>query len=361
MLPVDVVVADEFSAEANTRTVPVEKIPDGWKGLDIGPESVEAFAQVLASAKTVFWNGPMGVFELAPFAEGTRGVAQAIIDTTRGQGDGTAGFSVVGGGDSAAAVRALGLPEDGFSHISTGGGASLEYLEGKVLPGIAVLEGIDMARRPLIAGNWKMNLTVPEADDLVRKLAVRAARGPAPAGGRRGAAAVPAARGGAAVLSTEDPFIMCGGQDLSPHDKGAHTGDVSGPMLCSVGCRYVTVGHSERRTDHHEDDTLVHDKVAAALRHGLTPILCVGEGLDVREAGNQVAHTLAQVDAALDGVSTGDAAGVVIAYEPVWAIGTARSRRRRTPRRCAGRSGSGCGRCTTPRSPTGSASSTADR
>ena len=100
-----------------------------------------AFAQVLASAKTVFWNGPMGVFELAPFAEGTRGVAQAIIDTTRGQGDGTAGFSVVGGGDSAAAVRALGLPEDGFSHISTGGGASLEYLEGKVLPGIAVLEG----------------------------------------------------------------------------------------------------------------------------------------------------------------------------------------------------------------------------
>jgi phosphoglycerate kinase len=118
----------------------VEKIPDGWKGLDIGPESVAAFAQVLASAKTVFWNGPMGVFELAPFAEGTRGVAQAIIDTTRGGGDGTPGFSVVGGGDSAAAVRALGLPEDGFSHISTGGGASLEYLEGKVLPGLAVLE-----------------------------------------------------------------------------------------------------------------------------------------------------------------------------------------------------------------------------
>ena len=140
VLPVDVVVADDFSAEANTRTVPVEKIPDDWKGLDIGPESVAAFAQVLASAKTVFWNGPMGVFELAPFAEGTRGVAQAIIDTTAGQGDGTPGFSVVGGGDSAAAVRQLGLAEDGFSHISTGGGASLEYLEGKVLPGIAVLE-----------------------------------------------------------------------------------------------------------------------------------------------------------------------------------------------------------------------------
>jgi phosphoglycerate kinase len=136
VLPSDVVVADDFSAEANTRTVAAAEIPDGWKGLDIGPESVAAFADALAGAKTVFWNGPMGVFELAPFAEGTRGVAQAIVDATT-KND---ALSVVGGGDSAAAVRALGLPEDGFSHISTGGGASLEYLEGKTLPGIAVLE-----------------------------------------------------------------------------------------------------------------------------------------------------------------------------------------------------------------------------
>jgi len=132
VLPTDVVVADEFSAEAKTQTVAADAIPDGWKGLDIGPASVAAFAEVLSGAATVFWNGPMGVFELAPFAEGTRGVAQAIVDSDA--------FSVVGGGDSAAAVRALGLPEDGFSHISTGGGASLEYLEGKTLPGIAVLE-----------------------------------------------------------------------------------------------------------------------------------------------------------------------------------------------------------------------------
>jgi phosphoglycerate kinase len=136
VLPTDVVVADDFSAEANTRTVRVEAIPDGWKGLDIGPDSVTAFAEVLGRAATVFWNGPMGVFELAPFAEGTRGVAQAIVDATTKAG----AYSVVGGGDSAAAVRALGLPEDGFSHISTGGGASLEYLEGKSLPGLAVLE-----------------------------------------------------------------------------------------------------------------------------------------------------------------------------------------------------------------------------
>lgn len=131
-LPRDVVVADEFAAHANTRTVVVEDIPDGWMGLDIGPDTVRDFAAALAGAATVFWNGPMGVFELAPFAAGTRGVAEAIA--------GLGAFSVVGGGDSAAAVRLLGLPEDGFSHISTGGGASLEFLEGKALPGVAVLE-----------------------------------------------------------------------------------------------------------------------------------------------------------------------------------------------------------------------------
>ncbi len=131
-LPRDVVIADEFAAHATTRTVAAGDIPDGWMGLDIGPDTVRDFAAALAGAATVFWNGPMGVFELAPFAAGTRGVAEVIA--------GLGAFSVVGGGDSAAAVRLLGLPEDGFSHISTGGGASLEFLEGKTLPGVAVLD-----------------------------------------------------------------------------------------------------------------------------------------------------------------------------------------------------------------------------
>ncbi|MEV4511935.1 phosphoglycerate kinase [Dactylosporangium sp. NPDC049525] len=133
VLPVDVVTADKFAADAKTQTVAADAIPAEELGLDIGPESVALFAQAVESAKTVFWNGPMGVFELAPFAAGTRGVAEAITKID--------GFSVVGGGDSAAAVRALGIPEDGFSHISTGGGASLEFLEGKALPGITALEG----------------------------------------------------------------------------------------------------------------------------------------------------------------------------------------------------------------------------
>ncbi|MEW2445637.1 phosphoglycerate kinase [Micromonospora marina] len=132
MLPVDVVAADAFAPDAAHDTVPADGIPSHRLGLDIGPETVAGFAAALSQAKTVFWNGPMGVFEMAAFASGTRGVAEAITKADA--------FSVVGGGDSAAAVRALGLDESSFGHISTGGGASLEYLEGKTLPGIAALE-----------------------------------------------------------------------------------------------------------------------------------------------------------------------------------------------------------------------------
>jgi triosephosphate isomerase len=179
-----------------------------------------------------------------------------------------------------------------------------------------------VARRPLIAGNWKMNLTVPEAEDLVRKLV---GNFPPDLHQRVDVAVIPPfplLSPVRAVLSNEDLPIGYGGQDLSPHDSGAYTGDVSGAMLAALACGFVVVGHSERREMHGENDALVNAKVQAALRHGLTPILCVGEGLDVREAGRHVEHTLAQVDAALNGVSADDAAGIVIAYEPVWAIGT---------------------------------------
>ncbi|MDN5744234.1 MAG: phosphoglycerate kinase [Nocardioidaceae bacterium] len=132
VLPTDVVVADSFGDETSARVVEATKIPAGSIGLDIGPASATAFSAALAEARTVFWNGPMGVFEQPAFAEGTRAVAQALTEID--------GLSVVGGGDSAAAVRTLGFDEAAFGHISTGGGASLEYLEGKELPGITVLE-----------------------------------------------------------------------------------------------------------------------------------------------------------------------------------------------------------------------------
>jgi phosphoglycerate kinase len=132
LLPIDTTTAAEFAADAEPQTVPVNAIPAERMGLDIGPESATLFAERIAGARTVFWNGPMGVFEFPDYAAGTKTVAQALVDSDA--------FSVVGGGDSAAAVRTLGLPEDGFGHISTGGGASLEYLEGKTLPGLDALE-----------------------------------------------------------------------------------------------------------------------------------------------------------------------------------------------------------------------------
>jgi phosphoglycerate kinase len=137
-LPVDIVVADEFAADSPSETVAADQIADDKVGLDIGPESVKRFSALLSNAKTIFWNGPMGVFEFPAFAAGTKGVAEAIIGAT-----GKGALSVVGGGDSAAAVRVMGLPDDGFSHISTGGGASLEYVEGKTLPGIDILGPAD--------------------------------------------------------------------------------------------------------------------------------------------------------------------------------------------------------------------------
>ena len=133
-LPVDFVVAAEFAADSPPETVAANRIPADTIGLDIGPQSVQRFATLLSNARTIFWNGPMGVFEFPAFSSGTKGVAEAIIAATA-----KGAFSVVGGGDSAAAVRQLGLAEDGFSHISTGGGASLEFLEGKTLPGIDIL------------------------------------------------------------------------------------------------------------------------------------------------------------------------------------------------------------------------------
>ena len=131
LLPVDTIVADEFSNDANTKVVSHDAIPDGWMGLDIGPETAKIFAEAVKSAKTVVWNGPMGCFEMPNFARGTEAVAKALADT-----DAT---TIIGGGDSAAAVNILGYG-DKMTHISTGGGASLEFLEGKELPGVAAAD-----------------------------------------------------------------------------------------------------------------------------------------------------------------------------------------------------------------------------
>jgi triosephosphate isomerase (TIM) len=179
-------------------------------------------------------------------------------------------------------------------------------------------------RTVLMAGNWKMNLDHREAVHLVQKLtwilqdkkhdfdAVEVVVHPP----------FTDIRSVQTLVDGDRLHLQYCGQDLSQHDAGAYTGDISGAMLAKLGCTYVIVGHSERRQHHHEDDALVNAKVHAALRHGLRPILCVGEGLEVRREGRQVEHTIDQVQAALDGVKSDQASEIVIAYEPIWAIGT---------------------------------------
>jgi triosephosphate isomerase len=191
-----------------------------------------------------------------------------------------------------------------------------------VAAGTSAPAGRPRGRRILIAGNWKMNLNHLEAIGLVQKLAFSLDKAQFEA---VEVAVLPPfvdLRSVQTLIDADRMLIAYGAQDLSPHDKGAYTGDIAGPMLAKLGCTYVVVGHSERREYHAEDDGVVNSKVVAAYRNALTPILCVGEALAVREEGGQVAHCTAQLDAALKGITAEQAETIVIAYEPIWAIGT---------------------------------------
>jgi triosephosphate isomerase len=179
-------------------------------------------------------------------------------------------------------------------------------------------------RRPLIAGNWKMNLDHVQGITLLQKLAWTL-DDTGHDYSRAEVAVFPPftdLRGVQTLVKGDDLSVVYGGQDLSAFDSGAYTGDISGQFLAKLGCSYVLVGHSERRTIHQEADELVKSKVQAAYRHGLVPVLCVGEGLEVRQAGTHVEHTLSQLRAAVHGLDAAQAAQLVVAYEPVWAIGT---------------------------------------
>ena len=177
-------------------------------------------------------------------------------------------------------------------------------------------------RQPLMAGNWKMNLHHLEAIALVQKLAFEFVSDDYEA---VEAVVLPPfvdLRSVQTLVDGDKLRLRYGAQDLSPHENGAYTGDISGSMLAKLGCSYVVVGHSERRQYHGETDEVVAAKLRAAVRHGLTPILCVGEGLEVRQAQGHVAHVVAQLAAAVQDIPAEDVAGFVLAYEPVWAIGT---------------------------------------
>jgi triosephosphate isomerase len=305
LLPVDLEMAESFSADARHESEDLDHLNPDYMALDIGPKTADLYARTLKDARTIVWNGPMGVFEMAPFAAGTRKVAEAMAESD--------GITIVGGGDSAAAVKQMGL-DSRMSHVSTGGGASLEYLEGKVLPGVAALDDL---RDPMVAGNWKCNKTVEEAIDLAHEVMHNTEMANCevvlfpPFTALESVAAV-----------VEGSFLQYGSQDLYYEDHGAFTGAVSGPMIAEIGSTYTLVGHSERRTLFGDTNEIVVKKVMAAYRNHLDPILCVGENADEHAAGKTEEVILSELKPVLEVLTEEEVRRLVVAYEPIWAIGT---------------------------------------
>ncbi len=310
MLPIGSIVGKEFSNDTEHKYVPSDDMPDGWMGMDIGSLTIEKFSKEIKKAKTIVWNGPMGVFEFDNFAIGTREVAKAVADS--------GAISIVGGGDSAAAIEQLGFA-DRITHISTGGGASLEFLEGKILPGIAVLLDKN-PRKKIAAGNWKMNKTAKEAVEFVTALKPRVEGAEAEV-----VVGVPFICLPDVVKAAAGSNIKVAAQNMHWEEKGAFTGEVSGPMLKDLGVDYVIIGHSERRQYFAETDETVNKKAHAAFKYGLKPIICVGESLAQREEGVTAELVSYQVKIAILGLSAEQVKETVIAYEPIWAIGTGKT------------------------------------
>lgn len=310
MLPIGSIVSQEFKNDTEYKYVPSDDMPDGWSGMDIGSLTIENFSKEIKKAKTIIWNGPMGVFEFPNFATGTKEIARAVAES--------GALSIVGGGDSAAAVEQLGFA-DKITHISTGGGASLEYLEGKILPGIAVLMDKN-PRKKIAAGNWKMNKTASEAVDFVKALTAKVADAETEV-----VVGVPFVCISDVKKAAAGTNIKVAAQNMHWEEKGAFTGEISGPMLADLGVDYVILGHSERRQYFGETDETVNKKAHAAFKYGITPILCVGESLTQREQGVTADLIRYQVKIALLGLNEEQVKQVVIAYEPIWAIGTGKT------------------------------------
>ena len=310
LLPVDIIAAKEFKNDTDFETVNADSIPADCMGLDIGEKTQELFIDALKGAETVVWNGPMGVFEMPNFSKGTMAIAKALA--------GSPATTVIGGGDSAAAITQLGLASK-ITHVSTGGGASLEFLEGASLPGIDSIED-KVARKRIIAANWKMNKTPPEAVEFIYSIKRRVNYE-----NNEVVLCVPAMSITAAAHALKDTDIAVGAQNMHYLDSGAYTGEISADMILDAGARYVIIGHSERRGYFGETDDIVNQKVLTAIRKGLVPIICVGETENQRKLGVTKELVRLQTKAAFKDVTEAQAKNVVIAYEPVWAIGTGKT------------------------------------
>jgi triosephosphate isomerase (TIM) len=314
VIPTDLAVAKEAAAGAQARVATADGIAADEMALDIGPRTADEFVHQLRGAGTIYWNGPMGLFEIAEFAAGTKAVGEAIAAA--------AAVTVAGGGDTVSAVRTFGL-EGRLTHVSTGGGASMEFLEGRALPGVEALmdktpAATPAGRRPLMAGNWKMYKTPAQTKDFFTAFR------PLVAGveDRDVLICPPTIDVPTALGCVVDTQIKVGAQTMHYAAEGAFTGETAPAMLAELGVPYVILGHSERRQYYNENDADLAKKVRAALDAGLLPILCCGETLEEREGGNTESKVGGQLEAGLAEIDAAELAKVAIAYEPIWAIGT---------------------------------------
>ena len=297
-LPVDLVLGDRFDAHAERREIDGVEVPDGWMGLDIGPRTAAAYAEAIAGAGTVFWNGPMGAFELEPFATGTRAVAEAVSSAP--------GTTVVGGGDSIAALREFGLDRGGRlalhgrrsgpgaprgEETARGGGAS-RCLSGSRARGPCIWRRIGRCIRP-------SPKPAPSSTRSCR-------------GSRRPGTTWSSARSFVALSEvierSRGSAVRVAAQNMHEEPSGAFTGEVSASMLTEIGVDAVLLGHSERRQLFCETDDALARKVPAALAAGLEPVLCVGESEEARDAGQTEAVLERQLEADLADVASTDLA-----------------------------------------------------
>ena len=328
LIPIDVVEADEILPGANMRNTsrlsPQHGITDGWQAVDIGAATIALYQEEIATGETILWNGPMGVFEIPEFGEGTIAIAEAMAQL--------GATTIIGGGDSVTAVKQAGLGAK-MTFISTGGGATLELLEGKELPGVAALtDKLDMChserrieeslnyqfwdadsrftcspenriemRKKIIAANWKMNMTQAESARFVESLLLRDV-------GEITDVEVVIIPPFTAIAKVTEALgnaqnIKVGAQNMYWEKNGPFTGEISAALLRDLFVHYVVLGHSERRTLFGETDEIVNRKVRAAHAAALRPIVCVGETLEQRDKGNVEKILAIQLRGSLAGLS----------------------------------------------------------
>ena len=270
LLPVDLVMAETFAADASHKVEKVAKLDQKYMALDIGPATSTLYQDALQDAKMIVWNGPMGVFEMDAFCKGTEAVAQAVAKSRA--------MSIVGGGDSVAAIEKLGK---------------------------------------IVAGNWKMHKNVDEAVELAEDIV-------SDTNGTLNEVVVfpPFTALESVAEAIDGKHVGYGAQDLHWEDEGAYTGAVSGKMIADICAEYVLIGHSERRTMFGDNEVAVAKKMRAAYRNGLKPMLCVGENAQERAEGKTSRKISMQLKSALKGITPDEAEVLVVAYEPLWAIGS---------------------------------------